>query len=54
MPVVAGIADELSIEIEGDLEDGQKVVSGPYKVLRTLKSGQALKIDEESSDDDEE
>jgi len=54
VPVVAGIADELSIEIDGDLEDGQKVVSGPYKVLRTLKSGQALKIDEESSDDDEE
>jgi HlyD family secretion protein len=45
--VTTGIADELSIEVAGALEDGQKVISGPYKVLRTLKNGQALKIKEE-------
>ncbi len=49
VPVKTGIADELSIEVEGELEDGQKVVSGPYKVLRTLKNGQALKVEEEES-----
>ncbi len=54
VPVTAGIADELSIEIDGDLEEGQKVVSGPYKVLRTLKNGQALKIEDESSGDEKE
>lgn len=45
--VTTGIADELSIEVAGALEEGQKVISGPYKVLRTLKNGQALKIKEE-------
>ncbi len=50
--VVTGIADELSLEVEGDLEAGQRVVSGPYKILRNLKNGAALKIDEKSSSDD--
>ena len=49
VPVKTGIADELSIEVEGELEEGQEVVSGPYKVLRTLKNGQALKVEEEES-----
>lgn len=52
VPVVTGIADELSLEVEGDLEAGQRVVSGPYKVLRSLKNGAALKIDEKDSSDD--
>jgi HlyD family secretion protein len=47
VPVTTSIADELSIEVMGDLEEGQKVVSGPYKVLRTLKNGTDLKIEEE-------
>lgn len=52
VPVESGIADELSLEVNGDLEEGQKVVSGPYKVLRTLKNGEDLKIkgDEKSSE----
>jgi HlyD family secretion protein len=49
VPVKTGIADELSIEVEGELEEGQKVVSGPYKVIRTMKNGQALKVEEEES-----
>lgn len=47
VPVVTGIADELSIEVTGELAVGQKVVSGPYKVLRTLKSGDAVKVEEQ-------
>ncbi len=53
VPVVTGIADELSIEVEGDLEDDQRIVSGPYKVLRTLKNEQDLKVEEESGSSDE-
>lgn len=48
VPVVTGIADELSIEVEGDLEEGQLVVSGPYRELRELRNGTALEFDEES------
>ena len=53
VPVRSSIADELSIEVEGDLEEGQKVISGPYKVLRTLKNGTDLKIEEEEKSSDE-
>ncbi len=54
VPVTTGIADELSIEVVGDLEEGQKIVSGPYKVLRKLKNGEDLKIDEEVAEETEE
>ncbi|MFH1688952.1 MAG: efflux RND transporter periplasmic adaptor subunit [Candidatus Eisenbacteria bacterium] len=54
VPVTTGIADELSIEVVGDLEEGQKIVSGPYKVLRKLKNGEDLKVDEEETDEMEE
>jgi HlyD family secretion protein len=47
VPVTTGIADELSIEVLGDLEEGEKVISGPYKVLRKMKNGQDLKVEEE-------
>jgi len=47
VPVTTGVADELSIEVEGDLKEGQRVVSGPYRVLRTLKNGQDLKVEED-------
>ena len=54
VPVETGIADELSIEVTGDLEEGQKVVSGPYKVLRKLKNGEDLKVEEEEEQSSEE
>ena len=54
VPVTTGIADELSIEVTGDLEEGQKIVSGPYKVLRKLKNGEDLKVDEDETEETEE
>jgi HlyD family secretion protein len=56
VPVVTGIADELSIEVEGELEVDQRIVSGPYRELRTLKNGQDLKVesDDDSSEETEE
>jgi HlyD family secretion protein len=50
VPVVSGIADELSIEVTGELEEGRLVVSGPYRELRELKNGSALEFEEESAD----
>jgi len=54
VPVTTGIADELSIEVTGDLEEGQRIVSGPYKVLRKLKNGEDLEVDEEETEETEE
>lgn len=54
VPVQSGIADELSIEVTGELEEGQTIVTGPYKILRTLKNGEDLKVEtEEDSSSDE-
>ena len=47
--VTTGIADDLSIEVVTDeLTEGQRVISGPYRVLRTLKIGTDLKVEEKS------
>ena len=38
-----------SIEVISDeLTEGQRVISGPYRVLRTLKVGADLKVEEKS------
>lgn len=44
--VKTGIASDTDFEVEGDLKPGDKVVTGPFRVLRTLKPGAALKIEE--------
>jgi len=44
VPVQTGISDDTNIEIVSGLEPGQKVVSGPYKVLsKILKDGAKVK-----------
>lgn len=50
VPVQAGISDESRIEVSGDLAEGDKIVDGPYKVLRELKEGTRI---EESKDGQE-
>ncbi|MCK4594891.1 efflux RND transporter periplasmic adaptor subunit [bacterium] len=51
-PVITGIADEAYIEILEGLEEGEEVVSGPYKELRELEHGSGVTIAE--VDDEEE
>ena len=41
-----GIASDTDFEVSGDIRPGEKVVTGPHKVLRTLKPGQKVKIEE--------
>jgi HlyD family secretion protein len=48
--VAAGIADETRIEVTGDLEEGDRVVSGPYRVLRDLKEGTRIEEEAEKVD----
>ena len=43
IPVRTGIASETTIEVFGELQDGDEVVSGPYRALRELKPGAKLK-----------
>lgn len=44
--VTTGIADSRNVEVTSGLEPGDSVVSGPYRVLRTIKDNEAVKIEE--------
>jgi HlyD family secretion protein len=43
VPVETGIADSRFIEVSSGLVDGDSVISGPYRVLRTINDGEAVK-----------
>ncbi|MGA2572498.1 MAG: efflux RND transporter periplasmic adaptor subunit, partial [Terracidiphilus sp.] len=45
VPVTTGISGATDIEVLSGLNQGQEVVSGPYKTLRDLKGGALLKRD---------
>ena len=45
MPVKTGIVGETQIEILSGLEEGQKIVTGSYKTLRTLSDGDGVKVE---------
>ena len=45
VPVTTGIAGTSDIEVLGGLHEGDEVITGSYKVLRTLRSGSSVKID---------
>ncbi|PYY19736.1 MAG: secretion protein HlyD [Acidobacteria bacterium] len=44
-PVETGIQGSTDMEITGGLAEGQEIVTGSYKVLRTLKVGAKVKVD---------
>jgi HlyD family secretion protein len=45
VPVSTGITGTTDIEVLDGLKDGDEVITGSYKVLRTLKPGSNIKID---------
>ena len=45
VPVTTGITGSTDIEVTGGLKEGDEIVIGPYKVLRTLKNDVKLKRD---------
>lgn len=45
VPVTTGITGATDIEVLSGLKEGDEVVTGPYKTLRTLKNGALLKRD---------
>ncbi|HEY4354295.1 MAG TPA: efflux RND transporter periplasmic adaptor subunit [Acidobacteriaceae bacterium] len=45
VPVSTGFTGATEIEVLGGLKDGDEIVTGRYKVLRTLKSGTLVKRD---------
>ncbi|HKA35969.1 MAG TPA: efflux RND transporter periplasmic adaptor subunit [Thermoanaerobaculia bacterium] len=47
LPVQLGLAGELKVEVTGGLSDGQEIITGPFKTIRTLKEGDKVKIEKE-------
>jgi HlyD family secretion protein len=44
-PIQTGITGVTDIEVTSGLQEGDEIVTGSYKVLRTLKPGASIKID---------
>lgn len=49
--VEVGMANDFSQEVRGGLKEGDRVVTGPGRVLATLTAGQALRLREPVGDD---
>ncbi len=45
VPVATGISGTTDIEVTNGLKQGDEIVTGTYKVLRTLRNGASVKID---------
>ena len=45
VPVTTGITGTSDIEVLNGLREGDEVITGSYKILRTLRSGSSVKID---------
>ena len=50
--IQTGIADQKNVQVASGLQVGDSVISGPYRVLRTIKDGDFVKVihDESSGD----
>ena len=48
VPIETGITGENDIEVKSGLREGQEIVIGPYKQLRTLKPDQAIKREDKN------
>ena len=54
VPVETGIAGATDIEVKGGLQEGDEIVTGSYKILRTLRQGVSVKIDNAAPKKEEE
>jgi HlyD family secretion protein len=54
VPVDTGISGTTDIEITKGVQEGDEVITGSYKVLRTLKPGTSVKIDNSAPKKEEE
>ncbi len=45
VPVTTGISGATDIEVLNGLKEGDEIVTGTYKILRTLRNGASVKID---------
>jgi HlyD family secretion protein len=51
-PVETGISDATHVEIVSGAEEGQSVITGPFRTLRRLKDGERVVVREDGQDDE--
>jgi HlyD family secretion protein len=54
VPVTTGVSATTDIEVTNGLKEGDEIVTGSYKVLRTLRNGASVKVDNTTKPKDEE
>ena len=54
VPITTGITGTSDIEVLDGLKEGDEVITGSYKVLRTLRPGRSVKIDNKAPKKDDE
>jgi HlyD family secretion protein len=54
VPVTTGVTGTTDIEVLNGLKEGDEVITGSYKVLRTLRLGAGVKIDNSAPKKEEE
>ncbi|MEM7048212.1 MAG: efflux RND transporter periplasmic adaptor subunit [Acidobacteriota bacterium] len=52
-PVTTGIANTTHVEVTAGLDNGDEVIVGPYRTLRDLEAGDAIRRLEEDEDDED-
>ena len=50
--VETGLSDETSVELTAGVKAGEQVVTGPYRTLRDLKDGDAVRVSQSTEDED--
>jgi HlyD family secretion protein len=51
--VETGVADVLHVEILGGLSEGDEVITGPYRTLKNLEAGDAVRTSTKTTDSDD-
>jgi len=49
-PIQTGLSGELRVEVRDGLSDGQQIITGPFKALRTLKEGERVVVEKEKKE----
>ncbi len=52
VPVTTGITGQTDIEVESGLKDGEEIITGPFKTLRTIKTDAKVKVDNKVGKDE--
>jgi HlyD family secretion protein len=50
-PIKTGLMGEMTLEVTKGLAGGETIISGPFRALRTMKPGEAVKVEEKKDKD---